>query len=82
MQPREELDHYEGRPTESSGGSLEEQLTNREAISKEGAWEVSVGNEDMVGNWIRGYSWSVLATFSIYHKVRVRLHSEDRDTLT
>lgn len=58
VQPREELDHHERKLIGSSDASLEDQLTNPTApVGKEGAWEVSVGHEDMVGNWSGGYSW-------------------------
>lgn len=52
-QPREELDHHVKRLTGGSGPSPDDQHANRKAISEGG---VSAGNEDMVGNWSRGYS--------------------------
>jgi hypothetical protein len=43
------------------GGSLEDQNDHRNADSKDCVVKVSGGNEDSVGNWIRGYLCYILA---------------------
>jgi hypothetical protein len=61
MLVRETLECYKQSSIIDSSGSSEDQNANRDADRKDHAYEVSNGNKDYIGNWIRDHSHYILA---------------------